>query len=71
MVIQNLAERLEQFYLSVFLKQEWSQEKILTIAILILLVIILRRMISRTNRYKSGKATKTTEAGQQKSWRTV
>ena len=71
MVIQNIVERLEQFYLSVFLKQEWSQEKILTIAILLLLVIILRRMITRTNKYKSGKASKTTEVRQERSWRTV
>lgn len=68
MIIQSIVEKLEQFYLSVFWEQGWSQERILTIAVLILLVIILRAIISRTNRDKSTKAT---DVRRQQSWRTV
>jgi hypothetical protein len=71
MILQSVVERLEQFYLTVFWKQEWSRERILTIALLILFVIVLRVIIGRTNRYKSSKAAKTTEVRRQQSWRTV
>jgi hypothetical protein len=70
MDIQTLVEKLRQFCLWFFWEREWSQEKILTLAGLILLVIVLHLIIRRTYRLKPVKTVKAIEACERKNWRT-
>jgi hypothetical protein len=71
MDVQTLGEKLRQFCLWFFWEREWSQEKILTLAGLILLVIVLRMIIKRTYRVKPVRTAKVIETCERKNnWRT-
>jgi hypothetical protein len=71
MSIEVLVEKLRQFCLWFFWQREWTQEKILTLAILAALVLILRAIIKRTKRDDSVVKPKVIQTYEQRSWRTA
>jgi hypothetical protein len=69
MSVSVLVEKLRQFCLWFFWDRQWPPEKILTLVILILLVIILRRVTKqRVGSYAVKKAR--AAATEKKHWRT-
>ncbi|MHC4618881.1 MAG: hypothetical protein ACYTEQ_14140 [Planctomycetota bacterium] len=69
MDVQVLFEKLRQFCLWFFWQREWTREKILTLAILAVLVVILRAVIKRTKRDDSVVKPTAVEAYERRSWR--
>ena len=70
MTMAMLVDKIEQFCLWFFWNMEWPKEKIITLGVMILVLIIIASIMGRFKKVRPAACTTARPAGERRHWRT-